>query len=49
MSPGLLADALEKLTANRPGVSNSGYLSSHPPTDERIRHLRQLAASSTDK
>lgn len=49
MSPGLLADALEKLTANRPEFSNSGYLSSHPPTGERIRHLRQLAESSTDK
>jgi Zn-dependent protease with chaperone function len=47
MSPSLLADALEKLAANRPNLTG-GYLSSHPPTAERIRHLRMLAAASTD-
>jgi Zn-dependent protease with chaperone function len=48
MSPALLADALEKLTKSRPGGSkpSSGYLSSHPSTQERLRHLRKLAASS---
>jgi Zn-dependent protease with chaperone function len=40
MSPGLLADALEKLVREHPQVANGGYLSSHPSTDERIRHLR---------
>ena len=48
MSPGLLADALEKLTADRPEFSKGGYLSSHPPTSQRIRHLRLLAAALTD-
>lgn len=47
MSPALLADALEKLAANRPDLTG-GYLASHPPTAERIRHLRMLAAASTD-
>jgi hypothetical protein len=46
MSPALLADILEKLAERRPGSSGGGYLSSHPSTDERIRHLR-LAAVST--
>ena len=45
MSPGLLADALKKLVALHPGSSNEGYLSSHPSTDERMRHLLLLAAS----
>jgi Zn-dependent protease with chaperone function len=47
MSPELLPDSLEKLTTYRPGFSEGGYLSSHPSTDERIRHLRVLAASLT--
>jgi Zn-dependent protease with chaperone function len=47
MSPGLLADALEKLAARHPGSAKAGYLSSHPATDERMRRLRQLAATST--
>jgi Zn-dependent protease with chaperone function len=42
MSPALLADALEKLAASHAGASKGGYLSSHPSTDERMRHLRQL-------
>ena len=55
MSPGLLADALQKLAASHPGSkvaashpgsSAEGYLSSHPSTDARMRHLRLLAASN---
>ena len=49
MSPALLADALNKLAESHSGSSMSGYLSSHPPTDERMRHLRYLAASFGDK
>src|ERR1700730_5375288 len=45
MSPALLADALKKLAASHSGTSTGGYLSSHPSTDERMRHLRQLAAA----
>lgn len=44
MSPALLADALKKLGESHPGSSKAGYLSSHPSTDERMRHLRQLGA-----
>ena len=47
MSPGLLADALEKLAALHPELSKGGYLATHPSTDERLRHLRMLAASFT--
>ena len=47
MSPALLADALARLAQLRPELSNGGYLASHPSTDERLRHLRALAASST--
>jgi Zn-dependent protease with chaperone function len=42
MSPGLLADALKKLVDAHPGSSGDGYLSSHPSTGERMRHLRLL-------
>jgi Zn-dependent protease with chaperone function len=49
MSPGLLADSLEKLLASHPESSKGGYLSSHPSTDERMRHLRQLGASYNSK
>ena len=49
MSPGLLAEALKKLVALHPGSSNEGYLSSHPSTDARMRHLRQLATPSSGK
>jgi Zn-dependent protease with chaperone function len=45
MSPALLADALEKLAESHVASSQGGYLSSHPSTDERMRHLRLLAAS----
>jgi Zn-dependent protease with chaperone function len=47
MSPGLLADALKTVAERRPGSADGGYLSSHPPTDQRMRHLRLLAASFT--
>jgi Zn-dependent protease with chaperone function len=49
MSPALLADALKKLTASHPGSSKGGYLSSHPSTEERLRHLGTLAASFRNK
>jgi Zn-dependent protease with chaperone function len=49
MSPALLADALKKLAESRSGTSKGGYLSSHPSTDERMRHLRMLGASFRDK
>jgi hypothetical protein len=42
MSPALLADALKKLTESHPGISMGSYLSNHPSTDERMRHLRLL-------
>jgi Zn-dependent protease with chaperone function len=45
MSPALLADALKKLAESQSGTSKGGYLSSHPSTDERMRHLRMLGAS----
>lgn len=44
LSPGLLADDLQKLSAAHPDSSSGGYLASHPPTAERMRHLRALAA-----
>ena len=44
-SPGLLADALQKLAASHPESSKAGYLSSHPSTDVRMRHLRLLGAT----
>jgi Zn-dependent protease with chaperone function len=47
MSPGLLADALETIAASHPQSSKEGYLSSHPSTDARMRHLRQLGAAAT--
>jgi Zn-dependent protease with chaperone function len=47
LSPDLLADALTELAALHPELSKGGYLASHPSTDERLRHLRMLAASST--
>jgi Zn-dependent protease with chaperone function len=47
MSPALLAEALRKLAASHAGTSAGGYLSSHPATDERMRHLLQLAATAS--
>jgi predicted Zn-dependent protease len=45
LSPALLAEALKKLAASHAGASTGGYLSSHPSTDERMRHLLLLAAA----
>jgi Zn-dependent protease with chaperone function len=39
MSPLLLAEALKKLTASHKGGAKMGYLSTHPDTDERVKHL----------
>jgi Zn-dependent protease with chaperone function len=47
LSPGLLADDLSRLSKLRPGASGGGYLASHPPTDIRIRRLRELARKNT--
>src|ERR1700676_810531 len=49
MSPALLAEALKKLADSHSGSSKGGYLSSHPSTEERMRHLLLLAASFKDK
>jgi Zn-dependent protease with chaperone function len=49
MSPALLAEALKKLTESRPGSSKGSYLSSHPSTEERLRHLGMLAATFKNK
>jgi Zn-dependent protease with chaperone function len=49
MSPALLADALKKLAESRPESAKGGYLSSHPPTDERMSHLRLLAEPGQGK
>ena len=43
LSPALLADALSRISKLRPETAKGGYLWSHPPTEERIRHLRALA------
>jgi predicted Zn-dependent protease len=42
MSPGLLADALERLDAahSRKGGEVPSYLGSHPETESRVRALR---------
>jgi Zn-dependent protease with chaperone function len=47
LSPGLLADDLGRLSKLRPDASGGGYLESHPPTDKRIRRLRELARKDT--
>jgi Zn-dependent protease with chaperone function len=44
LSPGLLADDLSRLSRLLPETAAAGYLASHPPTEERIRHMRELAA-----
>jgi Zn-dependent protease with chaperone function len=49
MSPALLAEALKKLTESRPDSSKGGYLSTHPATEERLRHLGMLAATFKNK
>lgn len=45
MPPALLAEALKKLAASHQGKVDTGYLSTHPATDERVRHLYGPAAS----
>jgi Zn-dependent protease with chaperone function len=45
MSPALLADALRTILASHPEAAKQGYLSSHPSTDARMKHLRELAAT----
>ena len=42
MSPGLLADALDKLAKSHRETAGAGYLSTHPATVARMRHLRSL-------
>ncbi len=42
MSPSLLADALDKLIKAHHGPVQDGYLSTHPATFARMRHLRAL-------
>jgi Zn-dependent protease with chaperone function len=44
LAPSLLADALQKLLASHPEAKDSGYLSSHPATEQRMRRLRQQVA-----
>jgi Zn-dependent protease with chaperone function len=43
MSPSLLADALDKLAKSHQGAQKTGYLSTHPATAERMRHLRNAS------
>ena len=40
LPPALLADALQKLEAQRKGQAEIPYLANHPPTDARIQALR---------
>src|SRR5882757_749377 len=42
MSAALLAEALDKLSKSHKETAGAGYLSSHPATVERMRHLRSL-------
>jgi predicted Zn-dependent protease len=49
LSPALLADALEKLVQVTHLESRSavtGYVASHPPTDERMARLRAMAKAA---
>jgi len=43
MPPALLADALKKLAASHQGNVDMGYMSTHPATDERVRHLYEVS------
>jgi predicted Zn-dependent protease len=36
----MLADALDKLAKSHKETAAAGYLSTHPATDARMRHLR---------
>jgi Zn-dependent protease with chaperone function len=50
MSPALLAEALETIAkAHSEAASAGGYLASHPATAERLKRLRDLAASAAAK
>lgn len=49
MSPALLADAIVTIGKSHSESSSGGYLSSHPSTDQRLRHLRLLAAAFAAK
>jgi Zn-dependent protease with chaperone function len=42
MPPALLAEALDKLAKSHREAAQAGYLSTHPATVERMRHLRAL-------
>lgn len=43
MSAALLADALRQLSKSHPETSGVAYLTTHPPTAERMRRLKELA------
>jgi Zn-dependent protease with chaperone function len=43
MSPALLADALQQLSKSHPETAGVAYLTTHPPTAERMRRLKELA------
>ncbi len=43
MSPALLAEALKKLADSHRGGGKLGYLSTHPATEERVRHLHEMS------
>lgn len=47
LSPTLLADALQQLSRSHPDTAGVAYLTSHPPTAERMRRLRELAQSAS--
>ena len=49
MSPALLADALRTILASHPEASDGGYLSSHPSTERRMKHLRELGSAAGDR
>ncbi len=49
LSPGLLAEVLTRLSKLRPETADVAFLRSHPATDERIRHLRELAQQNLRK
>ena len=46
MQVALLVEALQSLSKSHPQTAQPGYLSSHPATDERMRHLGALSAAS---
>ncbi len=46
MQVAFLAEALQNLAKSHPQAAQPGYLSSHPATDERMRHLAALSAAA---